>query len=242
MSRISSVDKWHQMSFLILLKYFELSTCDRYLSNMTNNELNNQLIANQDFNGLLAANIRYIQYVAYTLGINDEDIINDLVQEGRIGLWIAYTKYDPNTQPVFIGYAKFYIKKYMLRYLEVNLRTIKLPPKLLAQIKLGTFTSTTNTISLSTPVGENGTILEDLIPSEVCEDQNDNKPLRKALECFSLKDQDIIRMRYGLEPYLQEYTLQEIAWKYECTREAIRLKINKLLNKLSKYETIKPKE
>jgi RNA polymerase primary sigma factor len=46
------------------------------------------------------------------------------------------------------------------------------------------------------------------------------------------REQDVIRMRFGIAPYVQEYTLDEIAQKYGNTRERIRQIEAKALRKL----------
>jgi RNA polymerase primary sigma factor len=46
------------------------------------------------------------------------------------------------------------------------------------------------------------------------------------------REQDVIRMRFGIAPYIQEYTLDEIAQKYGNTRERVRQIEAKALRKL----------
>tara|TARA_R110000851_G_C12827232_1_gene540260 strand:- start:69 stop:656 length:588 start_codon:yes stop_codon:yes gene_type:complete len=60
-----------------------------------------------------------------------------------------------------------------------------------------------------------------MIVQEYCEklyDRVDSLPPRRA---------NILKMRYGLEPYDREYTLEEIASKYGCTRSNIGMQQQK---------------
>ena len=77
----------------------------------TKNELNLIHINNKDFDSLLKTNQRYINTLAYSFGVNDNEVINDLIQVGRIGLFNAYQNFDINKSPIFIAYASWYIKK-----------------------------------------------------------------------------------------------------------------------------------
>jgi RNA polymerase primary sigma factor len=46
------------------------------------------------------------------------------------------------------------------------------------------------------------------------------------------KEQDVIRMRFGITPYAHEYSLDEIAQKYGITRERVRQIESKSLRRL----------
>lgn len=94
--------------------------------------------------------------------------------------------------------------------------------------------------SLSTPINnEEDTFLEDFIPSTLPETADivmDNSikesvdtVLNKAL---NEKELDIIKMRFGMDPYARQYTLEEIGAIYKVTRERIRQIEVKAINKL----------
>ena len=82
------------------------------------NELNLSYINNKDFDGLLKANLRYIQYVANQKG-QPEEHFDDLVQCGSIGLFKAYETYNQELNPIFIAYAQHYILKEIYNYIEL---------------------------------------------------------------------------------------------------------------------------
>lgn len=58
----------------------------------------------------------------------------DLINEGNLGLIEAAKKFDPNRNIKFISYASWWVKQYIMRYLNENNTPIKIPIK--AQNKL----------------------------------------------------------------------------------------------------------
>lgn len=77
-------------------------------------------------NELVERNLRFVVSVAKqyeTTNINLEDLVN----EGNIGLVMAAKNYNPNTGFKFITYAVWWIRKLILEYISKNMRTIRLP-------------------------------------------------------------------------------------------------------------------
>ena len=75
---------------------------------------------------LVLANLRLVVKMAYKYegyGLDLEDLIN----EGNIGMLKAVDKFNPNAGVKFITYASYWIKQTMLRALENKGRTIRLP-------------------------------------------------------------------------------------------------------------------
>jgi RNA polymerase primary sigma factor len=75
---------------------------------------------------LVRRNLRFVISIAkkYQNGnVNLEDIIN----EGNIGLIIATDKYDVNSGFKFISYAVWWIRKYIIEYLNNDAKMIRLP-------------------------------------------------------------------------------------------------------------------
>lgn len=75
---------------------------------------------------LIKHNLRFVISVAkqYTkTGVKLEDLIN----EGNLGLIKATSTYDPERGFKFISYAVWWIRSYILSYISENSRTIKLP-------------------------------------------------------------------------------------------------------------------
>ena len=92
----------------------------------TNNKNNIKLIEGKNFDELLRVNYLYILKIANSYK-QDNSLLKDLVQEGRIGLVEAAHIYDKSINPNFLNIATYYIKKYMTQYLRNNISTIKLP-------------------------------------------------------------------------------------------------------------------
>ena len=115
---------------------------------------------------------------------------------------------------------------------------IKLPLEKIEEIKRVILTQTT--VSLSAPVGEDedGDTLGDMLASneemvhEKAEDNLLKAAINEVLPTLTEREEEVIRMRYGLEPYHKPYTLEEIGKVYHLTRERIRQIEAKALRKL----------
>tara|TARA_R110000851_G_scaffold47424_1_gene115020 strand:- start:10397 stop:11251 length:855 start_codon:yes stop_codon:yes gene_type:complete len=75
---------------------------------------------------LVRHNLRFVvsvakQYETSTLKLED------LINEGNVGLVIASTKFDPSRGFKFLSYAVWWIRRYMLAYISDNGKTIRIP-------------------------------------------------------------------------------------------------------------------
>lgn len=75
---------------------------------------------------LVSKNLRFVITVAKDY-VSSNNTIEDLVNEGNIGLMIAAEKFRPNMGYKFISYAVWWIQKYILMHLEKNGRMVRLP-------------------------------------------------------------------------------------------------------------------
>lgn len=75
---------------------------------------------------LIKRNLRFVISVAKKY-VSGNILLEDLVNEGNIGLIIAANKYDPKTGYRFISYAVWWIQKIIMEYLAKYGKTIKLP-------------------------------------------------------------------------------------------------------------------
>jgi RNA polymerase primary sigma factor len=95
-------------------------------------------------------------------------------------------------------------------------------------------------ISLETPIGDEddshlGNFIEDkmaLSPVEAVIATNRRKVTEQALQYLTPREAMILKMRFGLPPFDQEYTLEEIGQKLRVTRERIRQIEAKAIRKL----------
>jgi RNA polymerase primary sigma factor len=76
---------------------------------------------------LVQANLRFVISVAKAYAGGSGDKLNDLINEGNLGLVEAAHDFDPSTGFKFISYAVWHVRKNMLKYLTNNSRTVRLP-------------------------------------------------------------------------------------------------------------------
>jgi RNA polymerase primary sigma factor len=103
-------------------------------------------------------------------------------------------------------------------------------------------------ISLSTPVGDNGSLLHEFIPGE-SEDAEKSlmisdckEKIDQVLSTLTPKEEKVIRMRLGIGEKM-DYTLEEVGDVFGLTRERIRQIEGKAIRKLkhpSRRERLKP--
>jgi RNA polymerase sigma-32 factor len=74
---------------------------------------------------IVTANLRLVVKIAMEFQSHWLNNLQDLVQEGNIGLLQALKKYDPHRGVKFSYYASYWIKAYMLKYIMENWRLVK---------------------------------------------------------------------------------------------------------------------
>lgn len=75
---------------------------------------------------LVVCNLRLVVKIAMKFQRFWKHNMNDLIQEGNIGLLRAAQKYDPDRNVKFSYYAAFWIKAYILKYIQDNFRVVKI--------------------------------------------------------------------------------------------------------------------
>lgn len=75
---------------------------------------------------LIKKNLRFVVSVAKKY-VMDGVLLNDLINEGCIGLTKAADRYNPNLGYKFISFAVFWIRKLILAFILENGRTIRIP-------------------------------------------------------------------------------------------------------------------
>lgn len=76
---------------------------------------------------LVKANLRFVISVAKQYSAGRTVGLDDLINEGNIGLIEAAQTFDPSTGFKFISYAVWHIRKNIIKYLTDNSRTVRLP-------------------------------------------------------------------------------------------------------------------
>lgn len=137
---------------------------------------------------------------------------DDALQLSRLGLITAADKWEPTRGKygVIAGY-----------YCRHNLQWATVLQKREA-----------NTISLDTPVTEDGSTLSELTPDEkiTSPDQVDSELWTIVNSKITKADQELIKLHF-----VQGYSLQEIANKHNLSRERISQKLKAIYNKLRKH-------
>jgi RNA polymerase primary sigma factor len=191
---------------------------------------------------LIQANLRFVILVAKRYR-NRGVPLEDLVNEGNIGLIHAAERFDPDRGVRFVSYAVWWIRQAILKAIPENSRLIRIP-----RSRSGELPSTTElrmqaaqkTLSLDSPVRgmENedpfGACLEDRSvprPEEVLVGASLQEHLDSELAGLSYREACILRDRFGLAGN-KRITLLEIGRKHGLSTERVRQVEKKALRKI----------
>lgn len=185
--------------------------------------------------------------------------LEDLIQEGCEGLLVAMPKFDVSYGKRLAAYASFWIMQKIQRYLYDN-GLIRIPVHLNESMnkyfrveeefynKNGEEPSAEEIAKLLEITVEEVEKIQkfskiQFVPLEIEEPENieqieedaaveiRNEILRKMLKTLPERTQDIISMRFGFDG-LDRHTLEEIAQKYNLTRERVRQVLTRALRML----------
>ena len=211
-------------------------------------------------NELVTSNLRFVVSVAkqyQNLGVPLDDLIN----EGNIGLIRAAERFDPTKGFKFATFAVWWIRQAIMLFLVDKSRMVRLPQNIvnvLSRIRSAANTfeqenqrspsstelaertgmsvekveeylgHTTSTISMDTPLSADsdatvGEMLPDLSSSAADETliaESLRHDLQVAMSSCSRREQDILRLYYGLDG--EARSMDEIAMEYHLSRERVR--------------------
>lgn len=117
-------------------------------------------------NLLVTKNLRFVVSIAKHY-VTSYATLEDLVNEGNVGLIMAANKYNSDTGFKFISYAVYWIRKMILEYLAKNGRPVRLPANKINDLnKLNQYISTLEqkhgrTVDISEVIAEYATKLTD---------------------------------------------------------------------------------
>jgi RNA polymerase primary sigma factor len=155
-------------------------------------------------NKLIQANLKYVVTMANKF-IGQGVPIDDLIQEGNLGLYEAARRYTPDQGKV-LTYAKFWIQKHLNLALCEQGRTVRLPVnreyEIFKQKKQGLTVNLSN-VSIDKKIGDEGSAsLGDLIVHSEFNDPFDQEEQARTIRILlsSLKpvERRIVELFYGL--------------------------------------------
>lgn len=220
---------------------------------------------------LVNANLRFVVSVAKQYQ-NQGISLQDLINEGNIGLVKAAQRFDETRGFKFISYAVWWIRQSILQAVAEQSRIVRLPLNQVGAINrvkkatnvlehrlqrkptceeiaeeidmtpekvMAILSNNTQTVSTDAPIEEDGeTNFLDLFidqnetPTDAAVEQELNeKTVRKSLDVLSDKEQQVLRMYFGIG-MPREYTLEEIAFKMDISRERTRQIRDRALKRL----------
>lgn len=149
--------------------------------------------------------------------------LDDLIQEGNIGLMIAVTKYDHTRETAFTTCALEWIRKYITMALTDKSRMVRLP-------KHKAKDAVNITLSMDAPLGSdedgNDKCLLDTFASDACSDnisdaEDAKYKIQVLMEGLNKRDRQMIAKMFGIG-YPMEFSNYQLSVEYGCTEERIR--------------------
>jgi len=166
---------------------------------------------------LVEANLRFV--VSYAKRYRGHGVsFLDLIHEGNLGLMEAARRYDPAHNVKFITYAVWWVRQSLMHVLADSTRAFSFPPKMFGVLHAGGPGG--EDVSLSETLGDRLPVEQSPVEDELIH-QADLDELAAALLDLEGKEQEVVRLRYGLgdgEPQ----TLQEIGDRLHLSRERVR--------------------
>jgi RNA polymerase primary sigma factor len=166
---------------------------------------------------LVEANLRFV--VSYAKRYRGHGVsFLDLIHEGNLGLMEAARRYDPAHNVKFITYAVWWVRQSLMHVLADSTRAFSFPAKVFGVLHAGGPGG--EDVSLSETLGDRLPVEQAPVEDELIH-QADLDELAAALLDLEGKEQEVVRLRYGLgdgEPQ----TLQEIGDRLHLSRERVR--------------------
>jgi RNA polymerase sigma factor (sigma-70 family) len=175
---------------------------------------------------------RYIKTIA--MRYNQPQYLDDMISVGHMAAIQAYERLDPskinNDEK---SYITTYIKGSIMNFLTTNARTISIPRNVQQHKDEEERITTIPTISTSTPVGDDGSTIEDFIPSnEHYISPEPNKAIKTALMTLSEKERLVVELHLDLNDTSQPMTLKAVGDELGVSRERARQLYQRAISKL----------
>lgn len=175
---------------------------------------------------LVQHNLRLVICIALKFPVNILDI-EDIVQEGMIGLVTAARKFEPERGFRFTTYAWYWIRQCIFRAIELNQNLVRWPCHRLSELVPANREEDQTHLSL----GERKTLLvsrkeldleaEQMSQQDIVEQKQLQQTIQLTLKRFVEREARVLCRRYGLDGK-PEATLEEVGEEEKVTRERIR--------------------
>jgi RNA polymerase sigma factor (sigma-70 family) len=183
---------------------------------------------------LISEYYRYIESVANRYRLPEHH--QDLMQVGRIAAVQSYSTYDPTKSNDIKGHICANIKYAISKYVDENLRTIRIPNHILYSTDEEDKAMMITTLQLDLVINDEGGTVIDLIPSDhidIYPEQNEtSKSLKNAISQLKPEYREVIEMYFDLGDQGEPMTLREIAKVKGKTHQNIADKLTKAITKL----------
>jgi len=171
--------------------------------------------------------------------------LDDLIQEGNLGLYEAATRFEPKEGVRFISYASLWIRKFINEAVVAHGRIVRLPHNQEYDIYkakvAGEETPNLSTVKIDAPIGDDsGTTIGDILLNTqaefelIAEAEHLGFTVRRVLGSIKkTRDQEIVRLYFGIG-HDEESSSQEIAQKYDLTAVRVSQIIKSSLEQMKK--------
>ena len=185
---------------------------------------------------LVVHNLRLAVHLAYEMPHGSVEL-EDLVQEGCIGLMTAAERYEPGRGYRFSTYAYYWIMQRMQRALEENTNLIRWPGYRVRELVRANRRGETEHLSLGeravVPLESDEGIMED--PWHGSTDTLNHAMLKEKIDAvlrtLTYRQREIIKLRFGLGNGFT-YTLDEVGRIFNLSKERVRQIEAKAVRKL----------
>lgn len=186
---------------------------------------------------IVSCNLKFVAKVANRYAKNTRLPLEDLINEGVIGLMTAIDKFDTTKGYKFITYAVWWIQQSMQRYTAEMGRSVKLPVNNKKALLDNKFNFSSLDVTVNNEEGDEtslGTLLEDTSYQNAldsCVEEELKAAIRQTTSVLNDKERTVVTMRFGLDGS-KARSLQEVGTSLGCTKECVRMIEKRSLKKI----------